>query len=721
MRSGKTRSAIVVVSGLLLALAGAGVGAPFASAASAAGSVAAAPARLSGHMVKPKPVLLRKARNPTGHTIRGLAPRGLAAPQLTTGPIVVTYVSTSLCVAFPSNAKAAVQAAVDLWNGQIQSSVQIDVQMCWRSFSDPTILGAANATEYWEGPGLPQSNTYYPIALANALTGYDFDPNSPEIAGNFSRDAPWYLGTDGSTPLGQYDFESTVLHELGHGLGFAGSGNGLECNGTDAGRGYYGWDPTGCYVQADPTPFIFDRSVVNSAGASVPTYQNGSTALGSLYRSGTGLQWNGSNGVLAAGGVRPQLFAPATWAAGTSYSHLDENTYPAGSANTLMTPYLDDGESVHAPGPIALGMMRDTGWVVGPTPSGALFHPLPTARANSGGTVISAVTPLDMAMLGRGGLPGSGVDEVVVNVEVYRPTAKGYISVTPGGATSQTASQEFNAGTTISNQVTVRLDAAGRLRLRLSAGTATVFVDVAGYYSTAASGDRFHPIATTRANPGGTVVTAGTPLHLTLAGHGIPGDATVDSVAATVEVYAPASAGYVRVTPDLTDSQTALQEFNAGQTISNLATVKLVAGKIQIKMSAGSARVFVDINGYYSVPSVATGYPFHPVTTARVNPGGTTVSSTADLHQQVAGRAGVPSWGVSGIVGVVEVDAPTAPGYVRTTPDGVVSQTATQVFVAGQTISNAVAVGLSAAGKIQLHMSAGQASLFVDVAGYFGP
>jgi hypothetical protein len=107
------------------------------------------------------------------------------------------------------------------------------------------------------------------------------------------------------------------------------------------------------------------------------------------------------------------------------------------------------------------------------------------------------------------------------------------------------------------------------------------------------------------------------------------------------------------------------------------------------------------------------------VTTARVNVGGTAVPSTADLHQQVTGFAGVPS-GASGIVGVVEVYAPTAAGYVRTTPDGVVSQTATQVFVARQTISNAVAVGLSSAGRIGLHMSAGRATLFVDVAGYFG-
>jgi hypothetical protein len=325
----------------------------------------------------------------------------------------------------------------------------------------------------------------------------------------------------------------------------------------------------------------------------------------------------------------------------------------------------------------------------------------------------------DMPMFGRAGLPASGVAAVVVNVEVANPNAAGYVSVTPGCTTSQTASQEYARGGTISNQLTVRLDDAGRMRIRLSAGRALVLVDVAGYYSTDTGGDRFHAVPTTRANPGGTVVTAGTLAHLTVAGRGIPDDGTVDAVTATVEVFAPTAAGYIRVTPDLVESQTATQEFGAHQTISNLVTVQVVGGKIELRMSAGSATVFVDINGYHSVPTDTTGDAFHPVSTARVNPGGTTVASTADLHLAVAGHAGVPA-SATAIAGVVEVSAPTTAGYVRATPDLVVTSTATQEFVARQTISNAVAVGL-AAGKIQLHMSAGRAALFVDVAGYFGP
>lgn len=717
-----SRRGLSVTLALLLALTGAGAAALPASAAAAATPPTRTAAPRAAHVARVKPAVLRAGHNPTGRTIRGpQVGRSSAAPQVTTGPIVVTYETAAPCEAFPLEAQAAFQAAVDTWNAQIQSSVTIQVSACWFDFGDPSILGGAGPDAIVRDfPGAPRSRTWYPVALANALARTDLDPSFPDIDAAFSSTNPdWYFMTDGNTPPGKFDFESAVLHELGHGLGFVGSLEGLNPNGTDTGLGYWGLnDGTGNY------PLIFDRYAVDGAGRDLIGYANGSSALGHVLRSSVG--WRGANAVITNGNVRPKLYAPATWMEGSSGSHLDEATYPAGTANALMTPILFDGESEHAPGPLVTAMFQDSGWApVCTPPSGAistLFHPLPQQRAYPAGTVIEAKDDLDMPMLGRGGLPGSGVDAVVVNVEVVNPTASGYLSVTPGCVTSQTAIQEFTAGTTISNQVTVRLDAAGRLRLRLSAGRASVLVDVAGYYATPdPSGERFHAIATTRANPGGTTVVAGTPVHLTLAGHGIPNDGTVDAVTATVEVVAPTAAGYVRVTPDLTDSQTAVQEFKAGQTISNLVTVKLVGGKIQVRLSSGSARLWVDINGYYTVPAVATGDLFHPVPTTRVNPAGTTVSSTTDVHLTVAGKAGVPLSGATAIAGVVEVSGPSAVGYVRVTPDGVVSQTATQEFVAGQTISDAVAVGLSGAGRIQLHMSAGHALLLVDVGGYFGP
>jgi hypothetical protein len=73
-------------------------------------------------------------------------------------------------------------------------------------------------------------------------------------------------------------------------------------------------------------------------------------------------------GIRAAGGTRPVLYTPSTWEEGSSYSHLDEDTYPAGSPDSLMTPVLDLGEVVRDPGSVALGMLADVGWGSDPAP-----------------------------------------------------------------------------------------------------------------------------------------------------------------------------------------------------------------------------------------------------------------------------------------------------------------------------------------------------------------
>jgi hypothetical protein len=78
---------------------------------------------------------------------------------------------------------------------------------------------------------------------------------------------------------------------------------------------------------------------------------------------------------------------------------------------------------------------------------------------------------------------------------------------------------------------------------------------------------------------------------------GVPADAT--AVVVNTEVFNPTAAGYVRVTPAGLNPSVAVQEFAKGQTISNLVIVKLVGGKIQVKVSAGSARILMDISGYY--------------------------------------------------------------------------------------------------------------------------
>jgi len=225
--------------------------------------------------------------------------------------------------------------------------------------------------------------------------------------------------------------------------------------------------------------------------------------------------------------------------------------------------------------------------------SGSRFTPLATTRVFNG---IVATTPLQVAIAGLGGVP-AGATAVVMTAEVSAPTAAGYLRVTPAGQDPAVAVQEFGRGVTISNLVIVKL-VQGKVQLKVSAGNARVLLDVAGYYSEDPSGALFTPIAATRVY-GGAANTVPRRVAMAATVPSVPTSAV--AVLFTAEVYAPSSAGYLRVTPFGQNPSVAAQEFARGQTISTHMAVKLNGSAAQVMVSAGTAHVFLDVAGYFTV------------------------------------------------------------------------------------------------------------------------
>ncbi|HEY9829200.1 MAG TPA: hypothetical protein V6D26_01385 [Stenomitos sp.] len=276
----------------------------------------------------------------------------LPAPQLgtqvaATSTINVTYNG------FTSEAQAAFQYAVDIWETLIQSPVTINVQANWAALGTK-FLGQAKPTElYKDFSGAPVSNTLYPVALANALAGRDLNSKQADITASFSSDVNWYFGTDGNTPTGQYDFVTVALHELGHGLGFYSSMN-VTPNSMGQSLGSWG---------SSNSPYIFDRFIENNAGQNLintTLFPQNSTQLGNELTSNN-VFFDASITTSRNDNVRPRLYAPNPWEGGSSISHLDDGTYD-GTINALMTHDTDWAEAVHQPGPITFNMFRDMGW-----------------------------------------------------------------------------------------------------------------------------------------------------------------------------------------------------------------------------------------------------------------------------------------------------------------------------------------------------------------------
>lgn len=304
-----------------------------AGTASAAGSAVRAP----GHLT---PVV---AETSTAATVvdeaATLAPSSTAA----TATFTVTYNG------FTPAAKASFQRAVNTWANNVKSSVPITVQANFKPLATG-VLGSAGPNFIWRDfTGAPKPGTFYVDAVANKRAGRQLDP-SPDIVANFSSSySNWSFAT-GPAPRGKYDFQSVVTHELGHGLGFLGAG--VVANGKGSVR---------LATSAGAFPTAYDRFTETGAGKALLTFPNNSATLAAALK-GNNIFFDSPAVRSANGGKTAKLYAPATWQQGSSYSHLDDATYPAGNANSLMTHAIGDGETVRTPGPIVKAVFASTGW-----------------------------------------------------------------------------------------------------------------------------------------------------------------------------------------------------------------------------------------------------------------------------------------------------------------------------------------------------------------------
>ena len=251
-------------------------------------------------------------------------------------------------VGFPDDAKVAFQYAVTIWQDLIYSPVPIHIQATWESLASD-VLGSCSPSDYIPNFNSTQIwNCYYPIALVEKMLGQEVNsPTGYEIEASFNKDfTNWYFGVDGNTPIDKYDFASTVLHELTHGLGFHGF---FYSDGR--GRGGYGTDGLSA---------AFDQYVINQNAeklVNTKIFTNPSVKLYQTFTSG----WLNFSTKLDLDSL-PRLYAPTTWDSGSSIYHLNDDTYPAGDSNSLMTHAMGKGEANHNPGPNTLAIMYDMGW-----------------------------------------------------------------------------------------------------------------------------------------------------------------------------------------------------------------------------------------------------------------------------------------------------------------------------------------------------------------------
>ncbi len=265
----------------------------------------------------------------------------------------------------PEEARDAFARAVAIWERHIRSGVTIQISVSLEVM-EPRALGGSvpGSLHPYDADSDGHSELFVVGPLADALTGEDQHPGNPDlfVAMNRTRD-DWHFGP-GAASSGMVDFTTVALHEIAHGLGY------FALSEVADGEGAYGFDPNRNGIRK---PVIFMTQLARKIGGEyVPITKlagsNPSETLAEAFTSDE-IVFDGpaatSTGFESDGPTLPKIYSPSRYLAGSSLSHLDEDTYPPEKSNSLMTPFINAAETNREPGPVLCGQLRDIGWSLG--------------------------------------------------------------------------------------------------------------------------------------------------------------------------------------------------------------------------------------------------------------------------------------------------------------------------------------------------------------------
>lgn len=275
-------------------------------------------------------------------------------------PTPVSPAGTNPGTTLGQQRRIALEYAASRWSSQISGTIPIQIKASWYSAAPSGgLITLANASPAHyasngsNGGPLPFNDTRYPTALAGEISGTDIviagETNDIVVNCNSYLDTvttdgfAWDYDLSNSTVGAGSSFVGTMLHEIGHGLGFTSD---LAADGS-----------------YDSAPNVWDKFMANSAGHFIPDMNAANRALA---RTSQDLFFDGTNVRLYNSGNAARLYAPSSYVSGSSLSHFDEDTFSTtGNVNELLTPINSFPTQLF--GNLVTGVMRDMGYVMADT------------------------------------------------------------------------------------------------------------------------------------------------------------------------------------------------------------------------------------------------------------------------------------------------------------------------------------------------------------------
>jgi hypothetical protein len=395
-----------------------------------------------------------------------------------------------------------------------------------------------------------------------------------------------------------------------------------------------------------------------------------------------------------------------------------------GVKNTLRLVIADTSDSIYDSG-VFLQANGVSSNPIGPlqpiSPTRLLDTRLQVATTNAPTeSIVPGGTSISLKVTG-GEVPDTAL-AVALNVTAVDGAGAGYLTIFPdGGPQPGTSSVNFSAGAASPNSVMAKVGTGGRVRIFANVSV-NVVVDVFGWFGPGGNARLFTvvPNRVLDTRDSGTPVGSLQTIDVQIAGTDrVP----VGASAAVLNVTAVGAVGpgYLTVFPSNRDLPLVSSvNFEAGVPRPNSVIAPLGPdGKIKI-FANQQTDVVVDVMGWFGTAGQAE-YVEVPSTrlldTRLPADTGPKVAAGATIHLPVVGAVVPPN--ARSVVLNVTVTDPDAAGFLTVFPGGAPRPLSSNLnYVKGQTIPNAVIVGLGPTGTVDI-FSLARAHVVVDVVGYF--
>src|SRR3954466_5356167 len=325
--------------------------------------------------------------------IVGIQLIALATASALTFTPVFTFDPATTPVVQQQQQQATTQALTNLARFFQPSNITVRVQFQFKDLGNTGTLGQAGPAGFDV-----RNNVYYAQALFNFLTKNDVagGAGSLTVEINTNPSTNWFY--DASTPpAGQYSWQSVIMHEVGHSMGFFDT---IATNGS--------------YSNAGPS--IFETlATVGVGGTPLSSLDQAARAQAVISNN---VFWSGQFGLAANNGQAIKLYSPNPYEEGSNYSHIDPSQAGIGG---LYYPSLADATFFAGPTKQELGIFHDVGWAT--SPFGVQLVNISTRvvvgtgeQVGIGGFIIRGNKPKKVLIRGIGpSLTGAGVSGALGN------------------------------------------------------------------------------------------------------------------------------------------------------------------------------------------------------------------------------------------------------------------------------------------------------------------